>query len=43
MTISVGSRLPAATLQQFGANGPEAVDLATLHVPAYAAMWLDVS
>ncbi len=29
MTISVGSRLPAATLQQFGANGPEAVDLAT--------------
>lgn len=29
MTISVGSKLPAATLQQFGANGPEAVDLAT--------------
>lgn len=28
MTISVGSKLPAATLQQFGANGPEAVDLA---------------
>ena len=29
MTISAGSKLPAATLQQFGANGPEAVDLAT--------------
>lgn len=29
MTISVGSKLPAATLQQFGANGPEVVDLAT--------------
>jgi peroxiredoxin len=28
MTISVGSKLPAATVQQFGANGPEAVDLA---------------
>lgn len=28
MTISEGSKLPAATLHQFGANGPEAVDLA---------------
>lgn len=28
MTISVGSKIPAATLQQFGANGPEPVDLA---------------
>lgn len=28
MTISEGSKLPAASLQQMGANGPEAVDLA---------------
>jgi peroxiredoxin len=28
LTIAVGSALPAATLLQMGANGPEAVDLA---------------
>ena len=28
MTISAGDKLPAATLQQMGANGPEAVDMA---------------
>lgn len=30
MTISVGASLPAATLLQMGANGPESVDLPTL-------------
>ena len=29
MTISVGKRLPAATLLRMGANGPEPVDLAS--------------
>lgn len=30
MTISVGDRLPQGTLAKLGADGPEAVDLATL-------------
>ncbi len=30
MTLTVGEKLPAATLLKIGANGPEAVDLATL-------------
>ncbi|MBK5946323.1 peroxiredoxin [Rhodobacter veldkampii DSM 11550] len=30
MTISTGDRLPGASLLRMGANGPEAVDLATL-------------
>jgi peroxiredoxin len=29
MTISIGDKLPDATLLQMGANGPEAVDLST--------------
>lgn len=30
MTLTVGEKLPAATLLKIGANGPEAVDLAAL-------------
>lgn len=30
MTLTVGEKLPAATLLQIGANGPESVDLAAL-------------
>ncbi|WP_444453321.1 peroxiredoxin [Rhodobacter capsulatus] len=30
MTLTVGEKLPAATLLRIGANGPEAVDLAAL-------------